>query len=70
MSYGAVQMALAAFGIPMVLVSPVVWKRNAGLSGQEKDKARTLVQQLYPHLDFSLKKHIGRADAILIARFG
>ena len=68
-SYGIVQGILGALQIPMVLVSPVSWKRRAGLLGTEKDKARSFAIQLYPDVDLSKKKHGGRADAILIARF-
>lgn len=77
-SYGIVQGVLGALEIPMVLVPPQKWKRAAGLparpkgmpDNQYKDMARTLAQRLYPKMPLSLKKHIGRADAILIARFG
>lgn len=68
-SYGIVQGIVGALQIPMILVSPVVWKKRAGLAGAPKDKSRTLGQQLYPGVDLHLKKHVGRADAILIARF-
>lgn len=68
-SYGIVQGILAALGIPVVLVSPVRWKTRAGLRGKEKDMCRTLMQRLYPDAELNLKKHIGRADAIAIARF-
>ena len=69
-SYGVIQGVLAALQIPMVLVSPAVWKRRAGLTGKPKDAARTLAQQLYPAAPLGQKKDVGRADSILIARFG
>lgn len=69
-TYGAVQGILGALQIPMVLVSPQLWKKRAGLLGKNKDAARTLAQQLYPTVDLAHKKDVGRADAILIARFG
>ena len=69
-SYGVIMGVLGALQIPMVLVSPAVWKRRAGLTGKEKDASRTLAQQLYPAAPLGRKKDIGRADAILIARFG
>ena len=68
--YGVIQGVLGALQIPMVLVSPAVWKKRAGLTGKEKDASRTLAQQLYPAAPLGRKKDIGRADAILIARFG
>jgi len=70
MSYGAVQGVLAALAIPMVLVTPGSWKKRAGLTGQDKDYARTLAQQLWPAQPLGRKKDIGRADALLIAKFG
>lgn len=69
-SYGIVIGVLATLEIPIIIVSPQSWKKRAGLTGKEKDYARTLAQQLYPTAELGLKKHIGRADSILIARFG
>jgi len=70
MGYGVVQGVCGAFKYPLVLVRPNAWKKVAGLIGKPKEAARTLAQQLYPEQDLSLKKHVGRADALLIARFG
>ncbi len=69
-SYGIVQGVLAALQIPLILVTPVQWKRRAGLIGAEKDKARAIAQQLFPGVELSRKRDIGRADALLIARYG
>lgn len=69
-SYGIVQGVLAALSIPVVLVRPQVWKTRAGLKGKDKDMARTLAIRLYPTADLSRRKDIGRADALLIARYG
>ncbi|MEM0953321.1 MAG: hypothetical protein AAGI24_04195 [Pseudomonadota bacterium] len=60
----------AALEIPYTLVTPVKWKRAANVAKRDKDYARTVAQQLYPTADLARKKDIGRADAILIARFG
>ena len=70
MGYGMIIGICGAAGYSLRLVKPSVWKRTAGLIGHPKDAARTLAQQIYPGVDLSLKKHIGRADALLIARFG
>ena len=69
-SYGIVQGVLGALQIPVIMVTPGVWKRRAGLIGKEKDMARTLAQRMYPAANLARKKDIGRADAILIAHFG
>ncbi len=70
MSYGIVFGVTAALGYSVHLVTPMRWKRRAGLIGKEKDYARTLAQQLYPSASLGHKKDIGRADSLLIARFG
>jgi len=70
MGYGVVQGICGALKYPLVLVRPNAWKKLANLIGKPKDAARTLAQQYYPEQDLSLKKHVGRADAVLIARFG
>jgi crossover junction endodeoxyribonuclease RuvC len=70
MGYGVVQGVCGALQLPLSLVRPNAWKKVAGLINLPKEAARTLAQQLYPEQDLSLKKHVGRADALLIARFG
>lgn len=69
-SYGIILGVVGALGMPLTLVRPQAWKKRAGLLHREKDEARTMAQRLYPQVDLSRKKDIGRADAILIARFG
>ncbi len=69
MGYGVIQGVLAALGVPMVLVTPVVWKRRAGLLKKDKAESRTLAQQLFPTVPLPLKKDIGRAEALLIAHY-
>lgn len=52
--------------------TPQQWKKAAGITGKDKDSARTLAIQLFPAISDKLtrKKDIGRADALLIAKFG
>jgi crossover junction endodeoxyribonuclease RuvC len=69
-SFGIIQGVLAGLSIPMQLVTPVKWKRHHGLQGADKDYARTKAQNLYPVAPLGRKKDIGRADALLIARYG
>jgi crossover junction endodeoxyribonuclease RuvC len=63
---------LAALGIPFDLVTPQRWKAVMmdGM-GKEKEAARTRALQLFPGLTPSLrlKKHHGRAEALLIAEY-
>lgn len=69
-SFGIIQGVIAGLGLPVTMVTPQSWKRRAKLIGKNKDEGRTLAQRLYPLAELGRKKDIGRADAILIARFG
>lgn len=73
-SAGALQMAVAAAGIPMTLVVPQVWKKSYGIAGgrENKDQARQKASMLFPgsaHL-WARKKDDGRAEAVLLAHYG
>lgn len=69
---GLVEGVITGAGIPLTLVSPQAWKKQAGLIGQDKDAARSRAIQLYPDLRVLDLKAKGQAvaDAILIARYG
>jgi crossover junction endodeoxyribonuclease RuvC len=69
--YGAVLATLAALQIPYELVTPPVWKRAFRLVGCEKDESRAAALRLFPQCanDLKLKKHHGRADALLMAEY-
>jgi crossover junction endodeoxyribonuclease RuvC len=69
-SFGCIRGVCGALMIPLVRIQPQAWKKRCSLIGKPKDAARTLAQQYYPEAELNLKKHTGRADAILIARFG
>jgi hypothetical protein len=64
---------LAAFEIPMELVSPQRWKK-AIMADQGKDKsaARFKAMALFPDMAgaLTLVKHDGRAEALLMAEYG
>lgn len=68
-SYGVVRGVLGTLGIGIVPAVPQVWKRRMGLSGADKDVARTMAIERYPAIAAQLarKKDVGRADALLIA---
>lgn len=62
---------ISAFQLPLTLVTPQMWKKEMMQGMAMKDDARLRACFLFPsyaHL-FSEKKHIGRADAILIAEY-
>jgi crossover junction endodeoxyribonuclease RuvC len=70
-SYGAALATLATLEIPYELVTPPVWKRAFRLVGCEKDESRAVALRLFPQCanDLKLKKHHGRADALLMAEY-
>ena len=72
MGFGLWLGILAALEIPHQQVHPATWKaRVMSGMGKEKDASRQIAMQHYPKAakDLSLKKHHGRADAAMIARF-
>ena len=71
-AYGTVRGVLGAMGIPTTQVTPQRWKRAEGLTGRDKDASRTKAISEFPEVRHMLhrKKDVGRADAILIARYG
>jgi crossover junction endodeoxyribonuclease RuvC len=67
--FGSVLSILQARHVSIELVQPMLWKRATGLTSDKNaslDKARIL----FPTAELSLKKHDGRAEAILLARWG
>ena len=53
---------------PFHLVSPVKWKKHYHLSS-DKGEALDMARMLWPEAKLTLKKHIGRAEALLIAEY-
>jgi crossover junction endodeoxyribonuclease RuvC len=71
-SAGVVRGVVAALGIPAFWVTPQEWKRDCGLIKSEKVQAISRAIELFPCAadSISRKRDIGRADALLIARWG
>ena len=71
MAYGGVIAALATLEIPHDLVTPPTWKRGFRLVGEDKEASRQRALELFPQLagELKLKKHHGRAEALLLAEF-
>ena len=67
--YGLWLGILASLALPYTAVRPAVWKRSMGLSS-DKEASRFRAMQLYPGADLRLKKHHGRAEALLLAAYG
>lgn len=67
---GHIEGVLAGLGIPVEFVTPGQWKKALGLpGGKEKEPARALAQQCFPDAPLGLKKHHGRAEALLVAKW-
>jgi len=60
---------LSALGLAYTRVRPAVWKRHLGLTS-DKGQARLRAQQLFAQADLRLRKHHGRAEALLLAHYG
>ena len=69
--YGAVLTTLATLQIPYRTVTPPLWKKAYRLIGCDKDESRARALELFPTaIDaLRLKKHHGRADALLMAEY-
>lgn len=68
-NFGWWQGAMEALGIPYELVRPQKWQKGVVPKKESKsDKPSLLVaRRLFPDVELHLKKHHGRADALLIA---
>lgn len=68
-SAGILEGVVPALGIPYELVTPHVWKKHFNLIGAGKEASRAKAIQLYPGAPLERKKDVGRAEAILLARY-
>lgn len=69
-AFGIIEGVVAALDIPIRYVPSPTWKAWAGLRGKVKDASRTVALQRYPGATLHLKKHEGKAEALLIATYG
>ena len=67
-SYGAARAVLATAGFELVQVHPATWKKYFKLTA-DKELSRALATRLFPAAPLHLKKHDGRAEALLLARW-
>ena len=68
--YGVIIGLLAGLGIPYETVRPGEWKKRAGLIGRDKEASRALARQLWPTAPLGRVRDHGRAEALLIAKYG
>lgn len=69
-SAGVVRGVLAALAIETHYVTPQTWKKRSGLAGSDKEASRMKAVTLWPEAPLGRKKDQGRAEALLMARFG
>jgi crossover junction endodeoxyribonuclease RuvC len=69
--FGAALATIATLQIPYRTLAPQTWKRQFRLTGQEKDASRQRALEMWPQCvnELKLKKHHGRADALLLAEY-
>ena len=67
---GVLHASIAGNMLSMERVRPQAWKKEFSLIGKEKGDSLRLSRELFPSADLSLKKHEGRAEALLIAEYG
>jgi len=71
MAIGQLRAVVQVYEVPIRLVVPRVWKKHFGLIGPNKEQSRQLAISLLPgaaHF-LTLKKHHGRAEAMLLALY-
>lgn len=70
MGYGVWLGIIAALNIPVEFVTPQCWKKYYNL-GPDKEASRAAALQLFPSQanELKLKKHHGRAEALLLAEY-
>jgi hypothetical protein len=59
---------VGTLGLAHTRIRPHVWKRSLGL-GSDKEASRLRAMQLFPAADLRLRKHHGRAEALLLAHW-
>ena len=69
MSFWGVAGVIAALGMPLELIESKDWKAHYRLN-KDKEMSRALASRYYPMIDLTRKKDHGRAEALLIARYG
>jgi crossover junction endodeoxyribonuclease RuvC len=67
-SFGACRSVIACQGYPYVYITPTEWKKHYKLTS-DKEEARALAIKMFPDAELHLKKHIDRAEALLIAAY-
>ncbi len=67
-SYGSARAVVATSSLELHQVAPATWKKHFKLTA-DKELSRALAIRLFPAAPLHLKKHDGRAEALLLARW-
>lgn len=71
-NFGIWQGQLQALKIPYIFVTPQKWQKvvfDSMTKGDRKEMSLDLARRLFPWAELHLKKHHGRAEALLIAEW-
>ena len=67
-SFGTACASVAACRFEMEYVTPVTWKKHFKLPS-DKETCRAAAIKMFPDAELHLKKHVDRAEALLMARW-
>lgn len=67
-AFGAIEAVAALLSDRVEMVLPQAWKKVMGVTA-EKEKSLVMARNLFPDAMLKLKKHHGRAEALLIAEY-
>lgn len=72
LNYGMLKAVAMLSGCRVEIIRANIWKKEFGLLKKDKDASRLKALELFPELAdrLKLKKHHGRAEALLIAEYG
>jgi hypothetical protein len=67
-AYGSIETVCRMISKDLMSVRPQVWKKALGVTS-DKNTSLALARQLFPEAVLDLKKHHGKAEALLIAEY-
>ena len=67
-AFGAIEAVSQLCSDRVEMVLPQVWKKALGLKA-DKEESLIMARQLFPDALLNLKKHHGKAEALLIAEY-
>lgn len=67
-SFGCARAVVATCRLELTYVTPAQWKKHFKLTS-DKEIGRALAVRMFPDAPLNLKKHVDRAEALLMARW-